>query len=200
MIYSNIILGFGSAARQLSSYRNSHSGTGSEEGNFYGPLFFFIVTGILALIGILKMRGSKSWKKGHIPKRFEATEKNIIRVYVSAACALSLHDREGLRTKFKLINVYLLEHFPGDYFNVSGIFQFSLQHPLKTDSLVAWCNEEFITRDKINLLNFLAEIAINDGYVTDAEKHHLNELRKKLGVSIEQLNERLRVCFDERNQ
>lgn len=54
-----MILNAGSTLRSLQSL-NSHS-EGSEAGGFYGPIFFFVVTALIALVCyLLALRENKS--------------------------------------------------------------------------------------------------------------------------------------------
>ena len=146
----------------------------------------------VGLIVYLWIRDSKNtWDDGIIPTNFKPTTSNIFEIYIAAGCAIALRDPKRLRGKFAVISRLLRKSFPKEFYDFSDSYEFSLGTPVKIDSLSEWCNKHLADERKIDLLNFLAEIAVSDDNIEDQEKQYLYVLAQKMNISTSNLRQEL---------
>jgi len=154
-----------------------------------------VAIAICVIYLFVKDRSSKDWENGEIPKSFKPTQQNLMEIYISAACAVIARDTERLYHKFGMVNTYLLANFRNEYYNFSESYKFSLKHIVKIDSLAAWCNTNLNESQKAQLLNFLVELSVNDGYFTDDEKMYIHVLTEKLHLNFDHIKEEFKKHY-----
>lgn len=167
----------------------------------------YIMTGgiVVLIIGSLiylfrREYKSSPWEEGLIPDSFKPTRANLMEIYISAACAVIKRDPERMYSKFGMINNYMLRYFRDEYYDFTDSYSFSLKHLVKINSLAQWCNKHLDTKQKIQLLNFLVELAVDDGTLHPEEKRYIFALIQKLNLTFDAIDLRYKPAFEEQKQ
>jgi DnaJ-domain-containing protein 1 len=135
--------------------------------------------------------GSTSWDSGIIPNDFKPTKANLFEIYIAAGTAVVVRDPENYSTKFAWIARYLRQNFPDQYYNFSDSYTYSLKRVLQLDSLSTWCNRHLNDKLKIQLIEFLTELAASDGDFIENERQYILFFAKKVKIQISRLNKRV---------
>jgi len=186
-------------ARQMIISHDSENGGSGEFGSIVAVITVLAIVGSVIYLS-WRVRGSKKWDEGFIPDHFKATPDNIFEIFICAACAIIARDPARLYIKFGMVNRYMKEHFPEEYYDFEDSYRFSLKHIVKIDSLVAWCNKNFETDRRIQLVNFLLQIAIDDGELLEDEKQYIFALISKLKLHLEDIDPELSAKLVEQHQ
>ncbi len=178
-------------ALRISSYHSYSSGGGySETGTV------FVIIGVIAIVvaavyGFYRTRNDDDWENGLIPKDFKLTNDNMFEIFISAACAMIARDPARLYYKFGMVDRYMKRYFPNEYYDFQESYRFSLKHIVKIDSLVAWCNQYLEDNRRIQLVNFLLQLAIDDGELLEDEKQYIFALITKLKLNLSDIDPEL---------
>lgn len=180
----------------IPQYLRSYS-YGNDESPFVTNIF--AVCAVLFIIGCviyLFMKEAKGrWEDGVIPKNFKPTRTNLFEIYIAAGCAIIARDPDRNYGKFAMVNAYLRRHFPKEYYHFADSYKLSLIYQVKIDSLTSWCNKHLDSSQKAKLLNFLVELAVNDGFFTEDEKKYIYVFTQKLHLTFSHVEEQFKKHF-----
>ena len=180
------LLSWGSTANNLHQLREVNTeNSGSETGNWFGPIFFIGILIVLLIIFIYPVISSKSWDKGLVPKRFKPTKENIFEIYVVSAALIA--KKSTNKDKFNYISQLLKNRFPDQYYGFEESYRISIRTPIKIDSLTAWCNNHFNDDSKKDLLKFLLEITRQDNFSNANQNQVIHQLSEAMNISPESL-------------
>lgn len=192
-------MSFGSAAHTLQSLRDQNSESDDTIGTVTAVIGVLLV--IASVIYLFwRTRNDDDWEEGLIPKDFEPTRENLFEIFVSAACAMIARDPARLYYKFGMVSRYMEQHFPQEYYDFEDSYRFSLKHIVKIDPLVAWCNRYLRDDQRVQLVNFLLQLAIDDGELLEDEKQYIFVLITKLKLNLEDIDPELSAKLIEQHR
>lgn len=142
---------------------------------------------IWSFVKINARRGGTSWDKGVIPEDFKPTKTNLFELFIAAGTAVIVRDPENSSRKYVWVASYLKKHFPEQYYDFSESYTYSLRYVVRIDSLSAWCNRYLIDELKIQLIEFLTELAMSDGDFIENERQYILLFARKLKIPLHRL-------------
>lgn len=162
-------------------------------------IVFALFSVVLFVYLKINQRGDSHWDEGLIPDNFYFNRDNLLEFYIACAGAIIVRDPNRFSVKYGLVNNYLRKHFPNEYYHFFDSYKYSLKHILKMSALEKWANKYLSGQDKIQLLNFLAYIAIDDGELVSEEREFLLVLLRKLRLNISDFEPDFRKCIEKEN-
>lgn len=160
-------------------------------------IFGFAIFGIVLFVYLkVNQRGDSHWDEGMIPDNFHFNPDNVLEFFIASAGAIIVRDPNRFTVKYGLVNTYLRRNFPDEYYHFLESYQYSLKHVLKMNELERWANKHFSKQLKIQLLNFLAYIAIADGALVPEEREFLLVLMQKLELTISDFETQYRIHIE----
>lgn len=151
-------------------------------------LVFFIPFGGGLILYFYKTRHARSWRKGIYPPKLKLTEDNLLEAYLALGSLLILIDYGKSKDKTQFINQYFNRYFTRANYNFGDSLLFSIQHPIKIDSVCDWLNNNLEGEGaRAQVIYFLTGLAMLDGTISRKELQFLEIMTRKLNLSVEHL-------------
>lgn len=137
---------------------------------------------------VFKTRHARSWRKGFFPPKLKPTEDNFLEAYLSLAAKLILLDYKSSKNKTQFINHYFNRYFKFANYNFGDSLLFSLQYPIKIESVTSWLKEHLKdegTRSQV--IYFLTGLVLVNGQMNQRELQLLQTINSELELSSQNL-------------
>ncbi len=148
---------------------------------------FLIVTGVMTLFFYLYhlklKRNDKAWNDGLIPKNFEFSEDNLMEAYLRLAGMMMRYDLQNQKEKITYAHRYFAKHFPDISIDFSLILREAYKKPIKLDVAAKWLKVHLPKHERIQVLYFLAGLAVIDGDLNSSEKAIIIKFSELLDLS-----------------
>lgn len=141
-----------------------------------------------------------SWKRGQIPKEFEATDTNVAEVFIVLAGSITKRGRKLIQAKEQLITEYIETQFPGVSCMVDESFDHVLTNSVDVPGIVFWCNQYLQEEQKLKLFKFLIWIAFSDGDINPEELDLIRYVFRKLHIPFERLSDSQKDLLTDRKE
>ncbi len=142
-----------------------------------------------------KLEVAYFWKKGNVPPRMTYTVENLTLVYIALAGllikqhAVQKHQKLTFLYKYIITDLAQGSEITGDYQEIKGALIYSINHPIKLNSVSKWLISKNITEaHKMMILKFMADLAYIDKQIHPRELALIKEFSKLLSVPDRQLN------------
>lgn len=153
------------------------------EALFWTSVTVVSIVAIMFLFSIYRMLIDNSWKKGNFPQRAKYTRDNMFEAYVCLAGRVLRADRQMTKEKFAYINQYFSTYFRNETYHYFESLKFSMEHPIKLNTVTAWMRMHFSHRQRLQVMYFLAGLVYVDGFMNSRENEIMLELKKLLYIS-----------------
>ncbi|MFT5778838.1 MAG: DnaJ like chaperone protein [Crocinitomicaceae bacterium] len=174
----------------LSGETNRHNHLVS---GYLSALGFFSL--LLLILGITLHRHAKiekQWKSGQIPRNLEFNLDTRLEAYLRLGAMMIRYDKEESGKKIAYIYRFLNDHLESGTSVVRDypeVMRQAYQHPLKLESAAAWFLKHHYPRhERIQLIYFLAGIAVVDGEMNSTEKGIITKLSELLHLTRKELD------------
>jgi DnaJ-domain-containing protein 1 len=136
------------------------------------------------------------WESGLIPPNFDKTPQHLFEIYIVAATVIVVRDPQRFADKFSVVSRLLSKKFPNEFYEFVDSYTHSLRHIVKIDSLVNWSNSHLSKEEKIDLVNYMTELSVVDGFFTDEERMYLLVFMQRINIQFLQLEEKYHSYFE----
>lgn len=151
-------------------------------------VFFFVPFGGGLILYFYKTRHARSWRKGIYPPKLKLNEDNLLEAYLALGSVLILLDYAKSKDKTLFINQYFNRYFTKANYNFGDSLLFSIQHPIKIDTVCDWLNRNLDGEgSRAQVVYFLAGLAMLDGQISQRELQFLEIMNRKLELPMEHL-------------
>lgn len=140
------------------------------------------------------------WEKGLIPPNFIKTPQHLFEIYIVSATVIIVRDPQHFVDKFSRVSALLKAKFPNEFYDFVDSYTHSLRHIVKIDALVNWCNTYMTKDEKLQLVNYMTEIGVGDGYFAEEEKLYLLVFMQRIAIQYIQLDDKYHVYFEPQKQ
>lgn len=132
-------------------------------------------------------RNNHFWEDGIFPPNLSFNKKNLMEAYICLAARMIQGNVEDAREKQLYMNRYFQKHFPKAHYDFSESLVYSYRNPIKLHSVAQWLNKRVQNREeRIQVMNFLAAVAMIDGDMNATEMAILQKMSYLLKLSSEE--------------
>jgi len=163
---------------------------------FWYTLPFAFVILYLVYKYFINLKRVVNWKQGRVPFDFGTTQKHLAEVYIVFGASISKRGKTHIRTKERLINKYIKEHFPEAKCKVDESFDFAIWNSIDLDELAFWCSQKLNHDQKLQLFEFLACLSLVDKELIDEERELLLYILNRFNLSFEELSVEARSAVE----
>ncbi len=151
--------------------------------------------------GFDKNRANTQWEKGFFSSDMPYNRDSLMEAYISLGARFIIADRQDRREKIVYMNKYFNRYFPQAIYNFSESLVDSLKNPIKISVVGRWLKYNLPQREKrMQVLYFLAGIAMIDGSIGAKETALLTELNEVLGLTKKDLDSVLAMYQQKREE
>ena len=161
-----LALDFGSAAHKLNQLRDGH---GSETGNWAGPLFFLIVTVLIAGFVTFPI-WSKFLRKKRVFNDLEFNPQHLMKAYVALAGILTPDQPRAIKTILPKLSNYCQTYFGKDYYDFEAEFRADTEDPVSIRSLTYWLNRYLEQNEKERIIRFAEDFRLSNKTISDYKR------------------------------
>lgn len=169
-------------------------------------LAFLVLAGIILLIFFIpyfKLRKiNKAWNNGLFPKKFEFSDDNLMEAYLRLAAMLMRYDQNNIKGKIAYAHIYFAKHFPNSNIDFTYILREAYKRPIKLENAAKWIKKHLPKHERIQVLYFLAGLAVVDGDFNRSEKSIITKFSELLDLSKKELDSILNmyVGYEKQNR
>ncbi len=129
-------------------------------------------------------RNNEAWEQGIFPDNLKFTRDNLMEAYICLAAKLVQAHTEDAGEKLLYMNQYFRRYFADSYYNFSESLSYSYAHPIQPRTVTRWINRHLNKKElKIQMVYFLAGLAMVDGQFHPKEHRLLNSIASDLGIT-----------------
>ena len=136
------------------------------------------------------------WESGLIPPNFDKTPQHLFEIYIVAATVIVVRDPQRFADKFSIVSRLLSKKFPNEFYEFVDSYINSLRHIVKIDSLVKWVNTFLSEEEKIDLVNYMTELSVVDGFFSEEEQMYLLVFMQRIKIQYLQLEQKYHAYFE----
>lgn len=156
-------------------------------------LFFLPLT---AAVIYLLFSGSGSWQKGVFPPRLKYNKKNLFDAYIVLGIHLMRQDVSDFQQQVNYFRTYLKNKFThGQDHSMSHLMNL-MKLGVSLESTLTWLNKRMPVDERIQIIDFLADLAFHDHQASSKEIALINMVAKALGVDAQELSAVLSIRFN----
>jgi DnaJ-domain-containing protein 1 len=109
------------------------------------------------------------WNRGIFPPNLPGSDKNRVKGFLIATAIMLQKDKVELSGKWEFVDEFLQYYFPGTYTGKSYLYNDAFKRSVSLRSLASWFNHCTTAEDRQQLIDFLSDVALQDGEVNDRE-------------------------------
>ncbi|MFT5778837.1 MAG: DnaJ like chaperone protein [Crocinitomicaceae bacterium] len=156
--------------------------------NNYGQIFFLIfmvVLGAYVITMVNLNQNASNWQEKFFPNKLGPRSETFLRL----GAMMIRYDKEESGKKIAYLYRYFKEHFPEPEIEFHEILKEAYQHPVKLEAAAAWINKyKWQKSMRVQLIYFLAGIAVVDGEMNSTEKSIITKLSELLYLTKKELD------------
>ncbi|MDX2361952.1 MAG: DnaJ domain-containing protein [Crocinitomicaceae bacterium] len=123
------------------------------------------------------------WEKGIFPSNFAYTRDNLMEAYICLTGVILRADRNDTKEKMSYLQNYFRKHFPEENYQYMDSLKFSYEHPIQLKTISSWMRKKLSSRQRLQVMYFLAGLAYVDGFMNARERKVFVELKELLEIS-----------------
>ena len=146
----------------------------------------FIFAPWVLVIGYLIYHKSFStkWEQGVFPSHLRYNRDNLMEAYICLAARMIQSNPEDAGEKVIYMNKYFNKYFPDSHYDFSESLSFSYKNPIKIWTVTNWLRNKLPYRkQRLQIMYFLAGMAVVDGQLNTREVRMLQELSELLELT-----------------
>jgi len=168
----------------------------SDDNGFIWLILVFFFLPVAAAIIYLIFSGTGSWQKGVFPPRLKYNKKNLFDAYIVLGIHLMRQDVSDYKSQVTYFRTYLKNKFThGQDHSMSHLMSL-MKLGISLDSTLAWLNKKMPSDERIQIIDFLADLAFHDHQASSKEIALIKLVAKALEVDAQELSSVLSIRFN----
>jgi len=155
----------------------------------FSAMFILIVVPIILYYFISFIIGLRVWVNGKVPFLMTFNNENLFEIYVAFSVLIIKADRKNYKEKFEYLTSYIKKKFPDSLTDFLHSYSHALKDkPIRINYAARWLRLHLKKRNRLQLILFMSEIAMQDGRVNPKEKEILLKTCNRLKITEKEYN------------